>query len=798
MKKHISVLVIFLAWVGIVKATGIENGKGQISGKVLTADGKPAASVTVFLQNTHFSTYTQDNGKFILRNIPAGEYKLEVSLVGHQTIIRDVKVMDQKTSEISIELSVSENELSEVVVTSLRGSYNVKQGSASLRLNAPLLEIPQNIQIVNSTTISDQQIISMSDNLIRNVSGAVRLEHWGDLYTNVMMRGSQIQAFRNGFNVVSSYWGPLTEDMSFVDHIEFVKGPAGFMLANGDPSGLYNVVTKKPTGQTKGEASFTMGSFDLYRLALDLDGKLSKDGKLLYRFNIAGQNKDSFRPNEFNNRVSIAPVISYQLDDKTKLTAEYVLQHANMSDVGSYYVFSPEGYGTLPKESTSLAAGLPATNINDQSLTVNLQHQLSDRWRFTAQTAYYNYKQEGSSLWPAEVNADGTIIRSVGLWDAKSNMSLAQAFLNGEVYTGGLTHKILTGVDVGNKKYFADWSQSHSLDLPESPFDPKNPYYGAPANGYPVWDRTLNIEARATNAGGLINQRYSGVYFQDDIGFFNNRLRVTIAGRYTYVSQSAWGGVPDEAKRFTPRAGVSYSIDRNTAVYGLYDQAFIPQSGRISGGAEVKPITGNNLEFGIKRDWANGKWNTTLSVYRIMKNNELFADPDSAANSGWSREIAEKHVEGVEFDIRGTVIKGLTLVANYAYTDAMSKALKSDPSTVSPGFAKHTTNGWLGYKMQEGVLKGFGINGGFTWLVDRATSNWNVNPAENLPDYFRLDGGLFWENSKVKLAVNVFNVLDKFLYSGGYYGPGEYFTSAAYSWQAEAPRNFRFSVNYKF
>ena len=39
--------------------------------------------------------------------------------------------------------------------------------------------------------------------------------------------------------------------MSFVDHIEFVKGPAGFMLANGDPSGLYNLVTKKPTGQTK-------------------------------------------------------------------------------------------------------------------------------------------------------------------------------------------------------------------------------------------------------------------------------------------------------------------------------------------------------------------------------------------------------------------------------------------------------------------------------------------------------------------------------------------------------------------
>ena len=123
------------------------------------------------------------------------------------------------------------------------------------------------------------------DGLIKNVSGAVRLEHWGDLYTNIQMRGSQIQAFRNGFNVVASYWGPLTEDMSFVDRVEFVKGPAGFMLGTGDPSGLYNVVTKKPTGENKGEVSFTAGSYDFYRGAVDIDRKLTSDGKLLFRLN---------------------------------------------------------------------------------------------------------------------------------------------------------------------------------------------------------------------------------------------------------------------------------------------------------------------------------------------------------------------------------------------------------------------------------------------------------------------------------------------------------------------------------
>ena len=58
--------------------------------------------------------------------------------------------------------------------------------------------------------------------------------------------------------------------MSMVERIEFVKGPAGFMLANGNPSGFYNVVTKKPSGRTKGEANISLGSFDLYRALLIL------------------------------------------------------------------------------------------------------------------------------------------------------------------------------------------------------------------------------------------------------------------------------------------------------------------------------------------------------------------------------------------------------------------------------------------------------------------------------------------------------------------------------------------------
>jgi iron complex outermembrane receptor protein len=790
------ILIFFLA----VSASVMGQSTGAVKGSVKTSDQQPAAYVNVLLKGTNKGTTTDVNGTYLIKNVPAGEYTLIISFVGLETKEVPVTIVAGQTTVVG-EILLMENakELSQVVISVNRESYKVDQTSSSLRLNSPLIETPQNIQVVTSDMLADQQLISMSDGLVRNVSGAVRMEHWGDLYTNITARGGQVQAFRNGFNVVNSYWGPLTEDMSFVDHIEFVKGPAGFMLSNGDPAGLYNVVTKKPSGVNKGEVSFTLGSFDLMRSTLDLDGKITDDGKLLYRLNLSAQNKKSFRANEYNNRYVIAPVISYQLDDKTKLTLEYTYQQANMSDVGSYYVFATDGFATLPVDFTALSPGMPETKIKDHSVFVNLQHDLNDNWKITGQLARFIYQQQGTSMWPSSVNPDGTMIRAISSWEAESTMTMGQVFVNGDVTTGSVQHRILSGFDLANKEYLADWGQYHQLDSIGHEFNTLNPDYGVPYKGFPQFDYSTSLEQRATAVGGVMDQRYSGFYLQDELGFLDNKIRLTLAGRYTYVQQSEWGDKPKSAKHITPRVGLSVSMNKQTSAYALYDQSFIPQSGTISGGAEVKPITGNNMEVGIKRDWAGGRWNSTVSVYRILKKNELTADPDSPPTSGLSIVLGEKRSQGIEFDLKGTIVSGLNLVANYAYTDSRITSVADDDLVIEegdvvPGFAKHTANAWLTYKVRGGVLRGSGISAGFTYLAGRETY-WDPSPAggDELNDYFKLDGGLFWENDKLKITANVYNVLDKYLYTGSYYA---YLN--AYYWQADPPRNARISISYKF
>ena len=785
--KKINMLMVAV----LVLLTGIsaQPATGYIKGKVTTADDKPAEGVTILLKNTVKNAVADNSGNFEIKNIQPGSYTLAVSLVGYKDAEQEVTVENGKATTVSFQLTLSNRELNEVVVIANRNSFKTNRTSNSLRLQSPILEVPQNIQVVTAKQISNQQIFDMLEGVTRNVSGASRVEHW-DNYARITMRGSNVGAFRNGMNV-STAWGPLTEDMSMVERIEFVKGPAGFMLANGDPSGFYNVVTKKPSGRNKGEVGISMGSFDLYRASLDLDGKFSEDGKLLYRINVMGQLKGSHRQFDFNNRYSVVPVLKYLIDDKTSVTLEYTHQFSEVNVIGSNYLFSKKGYADLPRDFTTAEANLAPTKMNDKSLLVILDHKLSNNWKITAQAAYFNYQQQGASLWPQwpvafDPQNDSILYRGMSIWDVLGTSKIGQMFVNGEVQTGAVSHKILAGLDMSNKEYYHDWNQGGALG---GEFNIYAPAYGNATQ--PVFDRTKNIRER----GVRYYDGYTGLYVQDELGFFDDALRLTVAGRYTTLKTGDVYSGDFKSSRFTPRLGLSYSIDKNTAVYFVKDESFLENFGSDWQGKSFDPITGGNIEAGIKKDWVNGKWNSAVSVYQITRNNMQTTDFDHPNPAGgyYTRQSGQQKTEGVEVDIRGQIVRGLDVIINYAYTDA--KVTKdSDKEVIGTqvaGSSRHIQNAWLNYRMDRGALTGFGISVGYQYQVKR--SPWYVfdNSKNSLPDYFRLDGSLSYQKEKIGFNLVVNNILNKYLYSGAPY-------EDYYYWQAEPGTNMRFSVSYRF
>lgn len=759
---------------------------GNIQGKVTDSEGLAVQGATVHIKGSALGAATDINGVYRLTNITTGQVTLVIASVGHASMEKQITVEAEITVDAGVSLLKEQTKEHNEVTVEGRRSYKVDDVSPTLRLQTPILEVPQNIQVINNQVLADQQIFDMMEGVTRNVSGAVKQEHWEN-YALIYVRGSQINPFRNGMNTQMP-WGPLAEDMSMVDRIEFVKGPAGFMMANGDPAGLYNIVTKKPTGNNKGEAALTLGSFQAYRGTLDLDRKLTKDGKLTSRLNLMGQLKGTQRPNEVSNRYSIVPVIKYQWTKSTSITAEYTLQYMQLSPFGSAYSFSNRGYKDLPNTFTSLDPRVPLTKIKDQSLFVTLHHEINANWKVTAQLAYLNYQQTGTSMWPNYVtpfSGDSILNRGISLWDALGENKQGQFFLNGKFKTGFITHKILVGVDVYDKQYFADFGQGQSLD-------PLNIYTMQPTTttAVPQFDRSKDIRERGVKYGVTS----TGLYGQDELSVLDNRIRLTAALRYTEAKSLdpyAPGRADGKDDQITPRIGLSISITKNTTVYGLYDKAFIPQPGADFYGNRFRPITGDNIEAGIKKDWFEGRWNTSVSVYQLTKNGAITSDP---VHPFMSIQLdGQTKAKGVEFDLRGELAKGLNLILNYAYLD--SKVSKHEnPAYVgvaSPGSVGHVTAGWLSYEFQTLALKGVGLSLGYTYQADR--SAWYSFGGEkfSLPDYFKLDGAVSWQNDKFRAAVNINNILNEYLYSGAPYG-------GYYYWQAEAGRNIRASMAYKF
>src|SRR5690606_34194654 len=395
--------------------------QASISGHVIDDKGKAIPMATVQLIEIAQGTQADENGRFRLEHIASGSYTLQVSNIGYQSVSENIKVKTNQNLNLGrIKMQQSTEALDEVVVNGNgHADFLVKTPSTSLRLTTEVLDLPQNIQIISNNLIKSQNLVNMMENVTRNVSGAQMIEHWGT-FARINMRGFKLPAFRNGLNIELP-WGPLAEDMSMVQNIEFVKGPAGFMQSAGEPGGFYNVVTKKPTSQSINEISLTGDSFGSYRVSFDSGGALTEDDRLQYRFITMYEDAQTHRDYDLSDRFVIVPSLSYDISDKTKITTEFTYQQSNQI-TGAAYIFAPveDGFGSLDRNFTFLDEDFPQTKIEEVSILVNATHDFNDKWSVMGQYMFMDYTSTGASELPAAVVGNGEFYRGISVSDAVS------------------------------------------------------------------------------------------------------------------------------------------------------------------------------------------------------------------------------------------------------------------------------------------------------------------------------------------------------------------------------------------
>lgn len=638
--------------------------------------------------------------------------------------------------------TIADDEI-EIVVTGEQEGYNPSQAATATRTETPLRDIPASIQVIPEQALLRSGTVELREAL-QNFAGATLDGNYGNTGAgSLILRGfSQNTTFRNGFRVSDFYSIPETANIA---QTEVLRGPASVLYGQVQPGGIVNIVTKQPLESPYYSVNLQAGQFSFYRPTIDFSGPLTDDNSVLYRLNVAYQNSGSFRDQVNTERWFIAPVLQWNMSDRTSLTLDLeYLYDDPVFDRG--LVTLSNGSFVLP---INRFLGYPqlddfATEVYRGGLA--FEHQFSDDWRIRTALSISSVDQGGARSELEEgLIGDRFISRELRVDDSITENYGFQTDIIGNFATGAIEHQLLIGADLNRT---TDNYKSVAASLP--PLDIFNPAYNI--------DIPTELEPRYS---AVTRTNSLGVYLQDQISLLDN-LKLLVGGRLDFTGQNQTiilddTSVSQSDTAFSPRVGIVYQPIEPISLYASFSRSFLPVIGRAVDNSTFEPERGTQYEVGIKADLA-ANLSATLAAYHLTKTNVLTTnlnDPD------FSIQVGEQRSQGIEFNLAGEILPGWNIIAAYVYTDAEVTEDNDLPiGSRLANVAENTASLWTTYEIQRGNLQGLGFGLGLLFVDERSGYVGFDPPNFRLPSYFRTDVALFYRRDNWRAQINVQNLFD--------------------------------------
>ena len=748
-----------------------QSGKFLISGRVVDQNDLALPFASVFLEETEYGTLSDENGHFLLK-AKQGKYRLVCKLLGYTMYSAEIMLDSENLESIEIRLTENSSELTQVVISGVK----VKSAAATRTLTE-IQDIPQAVVVLGQKTIRQQAAFDLTT-ITRNMSGI-------NFTGNYSGAGSYQFFNARGFDMVNSQnfrwngmmiWNLGNNYADNIEQVEFLKGPTSILFGDVAPGGVLNFTTKKPLSDFYLRTEMRLGEWGLFRPAIDISGSITKKKNLRYRLNSSYEKSKSFREYVQSERIMIAPVITWDITSRLSITAEAVLRRSVASDDSG--LISPDGtVQGLSALSPSLYLSEPAMQykFNDQGYFLNTTYQLNANWRFRTQ-GYYGYTENRPfGIWPDAPDSNGTILRNqYGYKQWLKNSSLVADVL-GVFYTGSVKHNVLFGAEyqVTNFRY----TNEGYLTL----FDTNS-------INNPVYSLTPVVEPDESTYLPFISKiRRYGVFFQDQLMLFNEKLHVMLGCRFgntqqgndyleSELSGTGYEGYSDDfvdRNVFTPRIGLVYKPIKKVSIYASYAQGYEINSPDVFAlnyaDFSTPPATmSSQFELGTKTGLFDNKLGFTLCMFQIDKLNPygfVYVDPENPNYDEYNVYYEGHHrSRGAEIDVDGKIIPSLALTLGAAYT---STSVIEDPGYPSgnrlPNAPLFAGNVWLNFEPEK-KLKGCSLGLGY-FYKDKFFSGINNDPMLEIPASYTMDAALGYSTNSWGIQVNVSNITNQVNYS---------------------------------
>ncbi|MEH2404053.1 TonB-dependent receptor plug domain-containing protein [Nostoc sp.] len=367
--------------------------------------------------------------------------------------------------------SAFSNEPIELVVTGEQDRYSVSDATTATKTDTPLRDIPQSIQVVPQQVLRDQQVTRLNDAL-RNVPGVITSN--GSSVNNEDSAFT-IRGFDSGSILNNGLVDPLgtqSLELSNIERVEVLKGPASALFGNGTPGGTINLITKQPLLNPYYAVEATVGNYSYYRGAVDLSGPLNDDKTALYRLNLSYKDTSSFIDFTHTQNLFIAPVLSFAIGERTKLTLE-----GEYTDADTNRLSQPAAGTILPNPNGKIARNLnisgPDRSDNIAHMDIGkigytLEHKFSDNWSLknAFRAVFYHFDinfYAGTSLDPDQRTLNRVFIDSPIDYQT---YNLATDII-GKFSTGSIQHQLVFGFDLSriDSEYSVIRNNAAPIDL---------------------------------------------------------------------------------------------------------------------------------------------------------------------------------------------------------------------------------------------------------------------------------------------------------------------------------------------
>ena len=665
-------------------------------------------------------------------------------------------------------LAYAQDSLPAVTVTASKDKdgYVASSSASGTKTEMALRDVPQSVNVVPAAIIHDQHALSIQD-VMKNIPG-VGLSTGDGQRDQVFIRGFTAigDQFVDGFRDDALYF----RDLSNVERLEMIKGPAAVLYGRGSSGGLVNRITKKP-------------GIDITDVALSLTNTAGRRGEVDvgrvgetvdWRFTGARELSDSYRDQQFINRTALAPSVGIRLSGATKLLlqGEY-LEDRRLTDFGiPSYQGRPVAVDARTYYGAANARDADFSQSRVVSTAATLTHKFSDSLSLRNAFRYYDYHLDRNNT-----NISGNVneIRgTMNLAHAKLNRDESgwfnQTELTQKLVTGSVRHEVLYGAEFGKQNKDANSWAAIVVETNMSIFHPV----------LPVVDRG-KLGARSDTFGTYDT---AAGYVQDAISF-NDEWKALAGLRYDrYQQQSrlanAAGVTTAHLSRtdsaYSPRAGLVWQPGAAQSYYASWSRSFQPSGENFAlaaNNADLAPETTRNTEVGAKYDLWGGRANATVSLFHLERDNIKTSDPVTNRIV----PVGTQRTDGLELTFNADLHDGWKMMAGYAYLDAtITDSIAVDRSVNAPGTvtasavavkgkratltSRNTANLWLTKDLGHGFTVGGGAN---------AVGSRYANPGNTvvLPGYVTADAMAAYRTGRYEVQLNVNNIGDtRYIVSG--------------------------------